>query len=167
MRLRGRTSGSILGSPRALAAPSVPYRPASHDPYARGDLPIWELPMAVTPILRLPVIGTSVIMAPGWARRRLVGAVLDAPFVNLELHGIDLADAAGDGFPGELVARQPDLRHGLTSKRAALEATLLQIRAAGFAFRPLGEVAAELERVARAPVGPTDATAPGRPGDPT
>ena len=164
MRLRGRTSGSILGSPRALAAPSMPYRPASDDPYARGDLPIWELPMAVTPVLRLPVIGTSVVMAPAWARRRLVAAVLDAPFVNLELHGIDLADAAGDGFPGELVARQPDLRHGLAAKRASLEATLLQIRAAGFAFQPLGEVATELERLARAPVGLTDAPAPGGTG---
>jgi hypothetical protein len=140
----------------------VPYRPASDDPYARGDLPIWELPIAVTPVLRLPVIGTSVVMAPGWARRRLVAAVLDAPFVNLELHGIDLADAAGDGFPGELVARQPDLRRGLAAKRAALEATLLQIGTAGFAFQPLGEVAAQLERLARAPVGLTDAPAPGR-----
>lgn len=156
MRLGGRASGSVLGSPRALAAPAGPYRPAADDPYARGDMPIWELPVAITPILRLPVIGTSVVTAPAWARRRLVSAVARAPFVNLELHGIDLADASGDGFPVELVARQPDLRRSLAQKRVALEATLLQLRAAGFAFQPLGEVAAALERAA-----PAGATFPG------
>ena len=49
--------------------------------------------MAVTPGLRLPVIGTSLITAPGWLRRHLVASALREPFFNLELHGIDLCDA--------------------------------------------------------------------------
>jgi peptidoglycan/xylan/chitin deacetylase (PgdA/CDA1 family) len=151
MRLRGRASGSALGSPRILTAPRAPYRPSAASPYARGDLPIWELPMAVTPGLRLPVIGTSLVLAPEWLRRRLVASVLGSTFLNLELHGIDLADAEADGFPPDLVARQPDLRRSLPHKRAALEATLTQIRAAGFAFGTLAEVSAELAR--RQPVG--------------
>jgi len=58
MRLLGRRSGSILGSPRSLGAPLAPYRPAAGYPYRRGQLPIVELPISVTPLLRLPVIGT-------------------------------------------------------------------------------------------------------------
>jgi peptidoglycan/xylan/chitin deacetylase (PgdA/CDA1 family) len=148
MRLAGRRSGSILGTPRVLAAPRLPYRPRAGAPYrsaaAPAALPIWELPIAVTPWLGLPVIGTSLVAAPAPLRRHLVAAALARPFFNLELHGIDLADAAGDGFPAALVARQPDLRRPLAAKRAALEATLGEIRAAGARFCTLAEAAAEL-----------------------
>jgi peptidoglycan/xylan/chitin deacetylase (PgdA/CDA1 family) len=130
LRLRGRTSGSILGSPRVLTAPRAPYSPAADHPYRRGDRPLVELPMTVTPWLRMPVIGTALVTLPPWLRRRLVAAALRASFFNLELHGIDLADADGDELPPELVARQPDLRRSLAWKTAALDETLNAIRAA-------------------------------------
>jgi peptidoglycan/xylan/chitin deacetylase (PgdA/CDA1 family) len=144
MRLRGKPSGSILGRAAVLGAPIRPYRPRPGEPYRRGDGPLWEVPMAVTPGLRLPVIGTSLITAPPWLRRRLVAAALKAPLVNLELHGIDLADADADGLPPALIARQPDLRRPLAAKRAALEATLLEARAAGARFCTLSEAVARL-----------------------
>jgi peptidoglycan/xylan/chitin deacetylase (PgdA/CDA1 family) len=143
MRLLGRRSGSHLGSPRVLGAPRRPYRPAAGAPYRAGALDIIELPVAVTPGLRLPVIGTSIIAAPEWLRRRLVAAALREPFFNLELHGIDLADAAIDDLPAALVARQPDLRRPLAVKLAALEATLREAAGAGARFRRLDEVAAD------------------------
>jgi peptidoglycan/xylan/chitin deacetylase (PgdA/CDA1 family) len=142
LRLRGRQSGSILGSPAILRAPLAPYRPDSRDVYSPGDRPILELPMAVTPWLRLPVIGTTLVTAPAWLRRRLVASALRAPFFNLELHGIDLADADADGLPAALIARQPDLRQPLARKLEALDATLAEARAAGATFRTLREVAA-------------------------
>ena len=141
MRVVGRRSGSILGSPRVLLAPLDPYRPRADDPYdpvgAHGNDDFVELPIAVTPAARLPVIGTSLILAPGWLRRHLVTSALRAPFFNLELHGIDLADAAGDEIPPALVARQPDLRRALEHKREALEFTLTAIRDAGASFDTL------------------------------
>ncbi len=140
MRVSGRASGSHLGSPRVLTAPTVPYHPAAGDPYRRGDLPILELPIAVTPGLRLPVIGTSLIAAPEWIRKRLVAASVRRRFFNLELHGIDLADAVTDGIPSALVARQPDLRRSLAHKLQALESTLAEIRATGATFRTLEQV---------------------------
>jgi peptidoglycan-N-acetylglucosamine deacetylase len=142
MRLTGRKSGSILGSPRILLAPPRPYRPSAGDAYRSGGLDIVELPMTVTPLARLPVIGTTLITAPAWIRRRLVASALSQPFFNLELHGIDLCDAAADGIAPALVARQPDLRRPLRSKLAALDATLAQIAAAGARFQRLDEVAA-------------------------
>jgi peptidoglycan-N-acetylglucosamine deacetylase len=141
IRIAGRKSGSILGSPKVLAAPRVPYRPAAHAPYRRGQLPIVELPVTVTPALRLHVIGTSVVLAPEWLRRRLVASALTTAHFNFELHGIDLADAASDGISAELCARQPDLRISLERKRAALHATFAQARAAGASFLTLAEAA--------------------------
>jgi hypothetical protein len=124
----GRPSGAVLTDPRALAAPAGPYRPSSRAPWRRGASPIIELPIAVTPLVRLPAIGTSLILAPGWLRARLIGSMRRRGFFNLELHGIDLIDAEEDGIPGELVARQPDLRVPLARKRDALEAALDEVQ---------------------------------------
>jgi len=145
MRLGRRPSGSYLGHPSVVTAPLQPYRPAPGAPYRRGGLPIIELPMAVTPLLRLHVIGTSVVTFPEWLRRRMVAAALRRPFFNLELHGIDLADAAADGFPAALVARQPDLRRPLAAKAAALQRTLAEARAAGATFQTLAQAVPALE----------------------
>lgn len=143
MRLGGRRSGSFLGSPRALLAPRGPYRPVPGSPYRRGaGEGLIELPIAVTPITRLHVIGTSLILAPAWLRRHLVDVALRAPFFNLELHGIDLADAEADEIPPVLVARQPDLRRPLAHKLAALDETLTAARAAGARFVTLAQVGA-------------------------
>jgi len=143
LRLAGRKSGSILGSPKVLRAPCAPYHPAADDPYRRGDLPIVELPVTVTPLLRLHVIGTTLVIAPEWLRRQLVASALKTRHFNLELHGIDLADAATDGMSPELVRRQPDLRVSLDRKLAALDRTLTQAREAGARFLPLAEAARE------------------------
>jgi hypothetical protein len=89
----------------------------------------------------LHVIGTSLVIAPEWLRRRLVAAALGRPFFNLELHGIDLADAEADGFPAALVAKQPDLRVPLARKLAALDATLKEARDRGARFLPLQDAA--------------------------
>lgn len=124
----GRPSGAVLTDPRALVAPAVPYRPSSRAPWRRGDSALVELPVAVTPLLRLPAIGTALLLAPGWLRTRLIASMRRRGFFNLELHGIDLIDAEEDGIPGQLVARQPDLRVPLAAKRDALEAALDQVQ---------------------------------------
>jgi peptidoglycan/xylan/chitin deacetylase (PgdA/CDA1 family) len=149
MRLVGRKSGSILDTPRVLAAPLAPYRPAADAPYRRGAESadaLVELPMSVTPIARLPIFGTSLVTAPSWMRRHLIAAATRAPFFNLELHGIDLADADADEIPPALVARQPDLRRPLAHKLAALDETLAAATAAGARFARLDDFAAELAR---------------------
>ncbi len=138
MRAARRRSGSFLDDPRVLLAPRAPYHPAPGAPYQRGaDDGLLEIPIAVTPIARLHVIGTSLVLAPRWLRRHLVATALRAPFFNLELHGIDLADAGADEIPPALVARQPDLRRPLAHKLAALDETLATARAAGARFTTL------------------------------
>jgi peptidoglycan/xylan/chitin deacetylase (PgdA/CDA1 family) len=142
MRVTGRPSGSFLDNPRVLLAPRRPYRPAPTAPYRHGGDGLLEVPIAVTPLARLHVIGTSLILAPPWLRRHLVSTALGAPFFNLELHGIDLADAEADEIPPALIARQPDLRRPLAHKLAALEETLTAARTAGARFVTLREYSA-------------------------
>lgn len=143
MKVMGRSSGSILGSPRVLGAPTKIYRPSMTNPYAKGHAPLLELPITVTPWLRLPVIGTALITLPELMRKRLVATALRTGFFNFELHGIDLCDAGKDGVAPQLVAKQPDLRVAFAEKYQALAATLSECTAAGARFVPLSQVAAE------------------------
>jgi len=145
LALARRPSGAVLTNPRALAAPAVPYRPAMGAPWRRGQAPLIELPIAVTPWVRLPAIGTSLIVAPAPIRARLVAAMRRRPFWNLELHGIDFADADQDGIPAALVARQPDLRVPIAEKLARLEALLDEVGRT-WTFATLAEVARDAQR---------------------
>ena len=145
MALMRRRSGAVLTDPKALVAPADPYRPMPSAPWRTGQSTLVELPVAVTPGARTPVIGTSLLIAPGWLRARLLRAVSGRPFFNFELHGIDLADAEEDGIPGELVDRQPDLRVPLVRKQRALEATIDRLRL-DYSFQTLDQVASRVQR---------------------
>jgi hypothetical protein len=141
----GRPSGAVLTNPRALTAPAEPYRPSMTAPWRRGQAPMVELPVAVTPWTRVPAIGTSLLVAPAWLRSRLVAAMGKRDFFNLELHGIDFADAEKDGIPGELVERQPDLRIPIDQKLERLDRVLDEV-GKRWDFATLGEVASETQR---------------------
>ena len=141
----GRPSGAVLTNPRALAAPADPYRPSMTAPWRRGQAPVVELPVAVTPWARVPAIGTSLLVAPAWLRNRIVAAMAKREFFNIELHGIDFADAEKDGIPGELVDRQPDLRIPVAEKLARLDHVLDEV-AERWQLVTLGEVAVAVQR---------------------
>jgi peptidoglycan-N-acetylglucosamine deacetylase len=149
MRLFGRASEAVMGSPRVLTAPARPYRPGRRW-YQRGQRSLIELPIQVTPVLRLPVIGTS-LGAAGPAGARLLAAMCARePFVNIELHGMDALDASdgGDGRGGlaALVPRQPELRTPLHRRLGALSAAVETLRRAGYSFVRLDEAAEELRK---------------------
>ena len=145
LALTGRKSGAVMTNPRALFAPADPYRPSATRPWRRGQSTVVELPVAVTPGLRLPAIGTNLLLFPTPIRAAWLESMRARPLFNLELHGIDLCDADEDSIPAELVARQPDLRATLAAKRRALEATLDRL-ASEYRFVPLREVATEVQR---------------------
>jgi peptidoglycan/xylan/chitin deacetylase (PgdA/CDA1 family) len=141
----GRPSGAVLTDPRLLAAPTEPYRPAMTAPWRRGQAPLVELPIATTPWTRLPAIGTTLLVAPAWVRARVIASMARRAFWNLELHGIDFADAERDGIPGELVERQPDLRVTLDDKLDRL-GRVLEAIAARWQLVTLADVASVAQR---------------------
>jgi hypothetical protein len=140
-----RPSGAVMTNPRLLAAPADPYRPSMSSPWRRGQAPLVELPIATTPWLRVHAIGTSLLVAPAWIRERIVDAMAKRDFWNLELHGIDFADAEKDGIPGELVDRQPDLRLSIDDKLERMDRLLAAV-AARWQVQTLGEIATTAQR---------------------
>jgi hypothetical protein len=145
MRLGGKTSAAILDRPRVLFAPRLPYRPSRNEPYARGGAEPLELPITVDPVMRVPFIGTTLCTLPLGAVRLLYRSVRRLPFINLELHGIDLLDAT-DGSGPRLAAAQRDLRIDAAAKIARLREVigwlaqdyeLVPLRTAADVWRPL------------------------------
>ena len=141
MRARGRSSASILDTPRVMTAPRRPYRPG-HPWFTRGRRAVVELPIQVTPWARLPFIGTSIMLLPPTAARWLAKTLAGEDFVNIELHGIDFLDAT-DGLEA-LVPHQPELRRPLPDRLGSLNAALEQIRRSGAQLVTLDEAARHL-----------------------
>ena len=140
-RLQSRRSSSILDNPRILAAPSAPYRCGR--PYTRRGEGIVELPIQVTPWLRMPFIGTTLTLGgPKWASR-LAQSLLGVRLINLELHAIDVLSDQ-DGL-GDLARYQKDLRRTAAHKRASLLAAIETIKAAGYHFVTLANAARNLD----------------------
>jgi len=136
--LRGRRSQSIVDDPRVLGAPAEPYRVGR--PYWRRGGGVIELPIGVSRGLRLPYIGTSVVMARPLGARLLTRAMVGRRLVSLELHGIDLADANEDGLTW-LAPHQVDLRRTARQKEASLRAAVRALRAGGYRFVTCAEAA--------------------------
>jgi peptidoglycan/xylan/chitin deacetylase (PgdA/CDA1 family) len=138
-RLRGRATRSIVDHPRVLAAPADPYR--SGEPYTRSGSGLLELPIGVTRDAsgRLPYIGTSVVAGDKPARW-LSAWIVGRPLVNLELHGIDAADADRDGLSW-LRPHQPDLRRSANEKLESLRVAIETLRKHDYTFVTLAEAA--------------------------
>jgi len=106
LAVRGKKSGSIWGNPGNFLGPRRPYE--------RNGLTV--LPCATTPLLRLPVLGTTLSTAPEPLFRYMLSSLRKEPFVALEFHAVDLMELAGDELPAPLAA-QKDLHVPLARKR--------------------------------------------------
>lgn len=137
IRLRRRRSSSILDTPSVLRAPTRPYRVGT--PYWTRGGGMLELPIQVTRGPRLPFIGTALTVAGVGRARLLTRLVIGEPFVNLELHGIDVLDV-GDGLEA-LRHHQPDVRIAAKRKLEVLSVVVEELRASGYSFVTLAEAA--------------------------
>ncbi|MEX1365533.1 MAG: polysaccharide deacetylase family protein [Nannocystaceae bacterium] len=117
MAVRGEQSSSLATGARSFFGPRQPYR--------RSDVDLWELPMSVSPRLRLPLIGTSLLAGPGPLSGLLRRTAVRLPHLHLELHAIDLADPRRDPIAAPLAERQPELRVPLRVRHERLRELLL------------------------------------------
>lgn len=122
MAARGRRSRSMVRGVRSFVGGARPRFLAAHG--------IWELPMSVSPGLRLPLIGTSLLATTEGVSRRLRATAETLDHFHLELHGLDLADPETDGYAPALLARQPELRSPLKLRLERLRG-LLSARGGG------------------------------------
>jgi peptidoglycan-N-acetylglucosamine deacetylase len=137
IRLRGRRSRSVLDTPWVIAAPTRPYRPGKPW-HRRGARALVELPIQVTPKLRVPFIGTTIGLS-GARAGELASRCLGEPVINIELHLMDFLDRA-DGLD-DLAEHQPELRVPLADRLRALEAVVEILKKAGYAFVRVDEAA--------------------------
>lgn len=128
LALAGRPSRAVLDSPRVLLAPRTPYRPDPEQPYRPGNGPVLELPMAVTPRLRFPLIGTALAALPLPVLRAAWRSFRGDSFFNLELHAVDVLGAE-DGIPSALARQQRDLLVPVAHKLQRLATALQWLRA--------------------------------------
>ena len=84
--------------------------------------------MAVTPMARLPFIGTLATSVPWPVVTSAFRSLRREVFFNFELHAIDVLDAS-DGIPAELVRQQRDLRVPAAVKLKRLDTLLSWLRA--------------------------------------
>ena len=143
IRARGRRSHSVVDDPRVLTAPPHPYRVGR--PYWLPGTSLIELPIGVTRGARLPYIGTTVVLSGPLGARALSRAMSGRRLISLELHGIDLADAAQDGL-SFLAPYQRDLRKTAAQKEHALRAAIRELRSMGHRFVTCAEAAATFGR---------------------
>jgi peptidoglycan/xylan/chitin deacetylase (PgdA/CDA1 family) len=140
MRVRGRTSRSVLGDPRVLLAPRRPYRGAVTDPHRRGDHGAVQFPVSV--FGGVPLIGTALTaMGPQASAAVVSAARLAHPHLTLEFHAVDLLGLADDDLDPAL-SIQPDLRVSVARKRSTFEAAL-KAAARGARSVTLANLAAE------------------------
>lgn len=124
LSLTGNPSRSAMTSPKTLLAPITPYKPARgsiwrQDADMQTSQRPWQVPMALVPGLRFPLIGTSLHMvgAVGFeALRPLLRRAYPRLF-QLEFHAIDFMDSTDEGVE-DLVEHQPDLRIPWEVKKA-------------------------------------------------
>jgi hypothetical protein len=114
LRLRGKRSSSIVGNPLMGFSPRQPSVTSQN---------LVKIPCTVTPWLRLPVIGTTLVSGPVALRRHLLASAASLPFVSLEFHAMDLMSVAEDLLPGEL-GLQKDLTIPWQQKRDSLRRAL-------------------------------------------
>ncbi len=122
MRLRGRESRSILGSPRVLVAPSDPYEMSSSNPHRRGLQGGIQYPVSVA--AGVPLIGTAFTAlgrGPSLAATQ-VGLRL-RNHLTIEFHAVDLLGLDDDSLDPAL-GMQPDLKVSVEKKYVIFKAVL-------------------------------------------
>ncbi len=127
MRALGRKSASHRGGGRSFLGKTTPYY--------RPRCGLWEVPISVSELGRIPLIGTSLLAGPLPLRSRLMRDASERSFLNLELHLLDFADVEADRLEG-LVRYEPVLRVPWSARRLRLK-ELLGARAPG---RPIASI---------------------------
>ena len=122
----GRSAG---GNPLTGLGPTVPYR-VDRTPFRAGNSDFVELPLAVTPKVRLPVNSGALLQASAAGRRKLVDGLSQLETVVLSIQAIDLMDLAAGDVTDQLLQHEPALRGSGRERLEKLGAVMKELGAA-------------------------------------
>lgn len=87
---------TTLGPLQHILAPRTPYHPGALS-WRRGSMDLLEIPITVSPLLRLPVFGTfSLMTGAGELRAAVRRLAAHRTPLNYEFHGVEFCDAGRD-----------------------------------------------------------------------
>lgn len=116
-----RAPGSRIGRLSHLLAPRHPYRPSPDGLWRRGDAPIVEVPIGVSPFSRLPLSSTLHLTTRGKLLPLAFSEMRWKPeAIHWTFHLRDLVDSCLDGT-GFAVSRLPVIRMPLDQKFPLME----------------------------------------------
>ena len=126
MRLRGRASKSLLGTPQALFAPRKPYLADCLMPYQKDNVAgLSEFPISV--VAGGPLIGTAFTALGSSLSQTVVRTALRAhDHLTIEFHAADLLSIEEDDLDPALSV-QPDLSVSWLRKREIYAKTLKRV----------------------------------------
>ncbi len=141
-RLKGTPSSSFISSFRDAFGSYEPYfiGKCVSERRQSGDLVGIPMTTLMGPF-GIPLIGTSAIVFPQFLFSFLLKLSGRRSFVNIEAHGIDLADAGESRLYDPLKDLQPDLKYSIDHKLKRFDEMLSHYRRRGFKFMTLREVA--------------------------
>lgn len=116
MRVRGRQSNSHRGGATSFIGETAPH--------LMPELGIWEVPISVSRLFRLPLIGTFLLGGPKRIAQALLQEAIHRRDLVLELHGLDFADPERDPIDPSLVAAEPVLRTPWPERKRRLDKLL-------------------------------------------
>lgn len=130
-KLAGRPSRSIITSFAESFCTNMPHNVSD----------IKEFP--ITTVFRpfgLPLIGTSIITFPEFILGMMMSSAASRNYINIEAHGIDMADRNDSPVYGPLIGRQPDLKHNIDKKTERFKLVIRRFKDEGFSFVRLDEL---------------------------
>ena len=119
-KLTTKQTTQLVGNPKLVKAPRVPYRPGS-DPYSGGgDCNIIELPLSVATPLGIPVSAASMLNANAKLRTAIVDSLKEQDIVVLGVQALDFVDPHTDGLPMEIETRHKQFKTPLDERMEIL-----------------------------------------------
>lgn len=138
-KIQGKKSASLLGSSRNLLHKSnIPFKKYG----------IIELPVGVTPYLRIPLIGTFFSLLGERISNILIRATqLSCEYLCIEFHGIDFLEEKDlRQFP-EIIKEQKDLKIPWNKKRDIFKKVISYLKDNGSSFFTMYKLAEEASKI--------------------
>lgn len=141
--LSGFKKSSVMGKAGIMFSPTLPYRPNLNCLYTKGDAPILEIPLCVTPVFRLPFYGTAVMAAGKRYFDTTFFMLKKRSFINYTFHAFEMSDKDRDIIDKRLFCH-PGIKRDFFEKKLLCEKVLSDI-SEHFCIKTLEQYVEELD----------------------